>query len=328
MGIVWNEISEKSKGGTEILGRKLEGLIDPKLMDEFQIFPSRVRAELDPGKLRIFWAHDMPDDPESAHLADGGWAKYHRLVFVSHWQMQAYIAKFSIPWSRCQVIQNAIDPLTPNPNKNSETIRLVYHSTPHRGLNILAPVFDKLCEMHQDIHLDVFSSFKLYGWEDSDKSFKPLFDMLGKNPQITNHGAVSNEEVRAALSNAHIFAYPSTWQETSCLCLMEAMSAGLMCVHPSYGALPETAANWTMQYQWDEDPHRHAGIFYQSLDTAIRFMREKQERTIGQLASQRSYANVFYSWDLRKMQWEGFLTSLLHEPREVEKPKQFFTYRA
>lgn len=101
-----------------------------------------------------------------------------------------------------------------------------------------------------------------------------------------------------------------------------------MCVHPTLGALPETAANWTMQYQWDEDPHRHAGIFYQSLDTAIRFIREQHERTLGQLSSQRSYANVFYSWDLRKMQWTGFLSSLLQEPREFEKEKQFFTYKA
>ena len=328
MGIYWSELSKNSNGGTELLGRKLEEVISPSLMDNFQIVPSRLRGELDPTKLRIFWAHDLPDDPESAHLADGGWAKYHRLVFVSHWQMQAYINKFGIPWSRCQVIQNAIEPLQPVEDKDFTTIRLVYHPTPHRGLNILAPVFDKLCETYKDIHLDVFSSFKLYGWEGSDETFKPLFDVLGKNPQITNHGTVSNEEIRTALENAHIFAYPNTWLETSCLCLMEAMSAGLMCVHPTYGALPETAANWTMQYQWDEDMNRHAGVFYNSLETAIRFMREKQERTMSQLASQRSYANVFYSWELRKLQWEGFLSSLLNEPRDIEQPKQLFTYRA
>lgn len=328
MGIQWNDISEKSNGGTEILARKLETLINPVLLDEFQIVPSRLRGELDETKLRIFWAHDMPDDPESAHLANGGWRKYHRLVFVSHWQMQAYIQKFEIPWSRCQVLQNAIVPITPNPEKDNTTIRLMYHSTPHRGLNILAPVFDKLCETHHDIHLDVYSSFQLYGWESSDNSFKPLFDMLGKNPQITNHGTVTNEEIRTALSNAHIFSYPSTWQETSCLCLMESMSAGLLCVHPTLGALPETSANWTMQYQWDEDQHRHAGIFYQSLDTAIKLMRDQHSKTSGQLASQRSYTNVFYSWDLRKMQWEAFLSSILEEPRAFEKEKQLFTYRA
>lgn len=328
MPIAWNDISEKSNGGTELLGRKLESVINKTLLDEFQIIPSRLKTELDETKLRIFWAHDMPDDPESAHLASGGWRKYHRLVFVSHWQMQAYIQKFEIPWSRCQVLLNAVVPLVPNPERDNTTIRLIYHSTPHRGLNILAPVFDKLCETHQDIHLDVFSSFNLYGWKESDKNFKEVFAALEKNPQVTNHGTVSNDVIRAFLENAHVFAYPSTWQETSCLCLIESMSAGLLCVHPTLGALPETAANWTMQYQWDETPNKHAGIFYQSLDTAINLMRENLSKTQGQLSSQRAYTNVFYSWDLRKMQWEAFLSSLLEEPRAFEQEKQYFTYRA
>lgn len=328
MPIAWSDISEKSNGGTELLGRKLESLINPDLLKEFQIIPSRLRGELDETKLRIFWAHDMPDDPESKHLENGGWRKYHRLVFVSHFQMQAYISKFEIPWSRCQVLQNAIVPLNPPAEKDHATIRLVYHSTPHRGLNILAPVFDKLCETHKDIHLDVYSSFQLYGWNESDRNFQQIFEALEKNPQISNHGTVSNDVIRSALENAHIFAYPSIWQETSCLCLMESMSAGLLCVHPTLGALAETAANWTMQYQWDETPNRHAGIFYQSLDMAINLMRDNHQKTQGQLSSQRAYANVFYSWDLRKMQWEAFLSSLLEEPRAFEKEKQFFTYRA
>jgi len=328
MGIAWHDDSAKSNGGTERLGRQLESFVDPKLLEEFQIVISRKRTELDESKLRLFWAHDLSEDPESSHLANGGWRKYHRLIFVSHFQMQAYIRKFDIPWSRCQVLQNAIVPLTPNPNKEISTIRLVYHSTPHRGLNILLPVFDKLCETNKDIHLDVFSSFRLYGWEDNDKHYQELFDAMDKNPNVTNHGTVSNDQIREALQNSHIFAYPSTWQETSCLCLMESMSAGLLCVHPTLGALPETGANWTMLYQWDETPNKHAGIFYQSLDTAIRLIRDNQEKTHGQLASQRAYTNVFYSWDLRKLQWNALLQSMLDEPREFEKEKAYFNYRA
>jgi glycosyltransferase involved in cell wall biosynthesis len=327
MGIQWSDVAEQSNGGTEIMGRKLESVIDADLMSNFQIVPSRLRGELDPTKIRIFWAHDTADDPESMHLAGGGWRKYHRLVFVSNYQMQTYIKKFEIPWSRCQVILNAIEPINPAANKTHDKIRLVYHSTPHRGLNLLVPVFNKLCETHSDIHLDVFSSFKLYGWGDNDTPFQPLFDLMAQNENITSHGTVSNDVVRAALSNAHIFSYPSTWVETSCLCLMEAMSAGLMCVHPNLGALPETAANWTMQYQWDEDQNRHASVFYHTLNHAIEVVR--QNPNIGQLASQKAYTDVFYNWKLRKMQWETFLISLMEEPREFEKEtKPVFTYRA
>lgn len=326
MGIQWSEISEKSNGGTELLGRKLESLIDKGLLDQFQIIPSRLRGELDETKVRIFWAHDLPEDPESMHLGNGGWRKYHKLVFVSHYQMHAYIQKFDIPWGRCQVMLNAIEPIETDETKDHSTIRLIYHSTPHRGLNILVPVFNKLCETNDDIALDVFSSFNLYGWGDNDKQYEPLFDLMKENPRIANHGSVPNSEIRTALTKAHIFAYPSTWQETSCLCLIEAMSAGLLCVHSTLGALPETAANWTMQYQYEEDTNRHAGIFYHTLNSAIEVVRKTNNH--GQLQSQKSYTDVFYNWKLRKLQWETFLGSLVHEPREFDKPKQMFTYRA
>jgi len=329
MPILWNEISASSNGGTELQGRKLESLLDPELLNEFQIVPSRLRGELDESKVRIFWAHDLPGDPESDHLKNGGWRKFHRCVFVSHWQQQRYIEHYDIPWSRCQVLQNAIDPIEPSESRGKDgLIHIIYHTTPHRGLNILSPVFDKICETHHDVQLDVYSSFGLYGWQGNDKNYQQIFDALEKNPRVKNHGAVSNDEIRTALSNSHIFAYPSIWAETSCLCLMESMSAGLMCVHPTYGALPETAANWTMQYQWDEVPNRHAGVFYQSLDLAINLVRKNQQQTQDQLLSQRGYANVFYSWKLRKMQWETYLRSLVGEERKFEQVKQFFTYRA
>ena len=62
--------------------------------------------------------------------------------------------------------------------KDKEKIRLVYTSTPQRGLEILVPVFEKLAEVHPDIHLDVFSSFKIYGWDDADKQFEPLYNRI------------------------------------------------------------------------------------------------------------------------------------------------------
>ena len=52
MPIAWNELSERSRGGTEYMGRELEKRIAPDLLDRFQIIPSRLR-DLDPGRIRI-----------------------------------------------------------------------------------------------------------------------------------------------------------------------------------------------------------------------------------------------------------------------------------
>lgn len=319
-----DEMSVAAMGGTELMGHRLESSIDPELLSNFQIIRSRVR-DLDETKVRVLWLHDLPEDPESEHLANGGWSKFHKLVFVSNWQMQRYIDRYDIPWSHCTVIPNAIEPIEAH-EKPDDIIRLAYWSTPHRGLNILVPVFAKLAEEHDNIELDVYSSFKLYGWEDRDKPFEALFDACRKHPKINYHGTVSNEELREGLKKAHIFAYPSTWQETSCLCLMEAMSAGLLCVHPNLGALYETAANWTVMYQYHEDHNQHASALYHILSDALRYA--KDESTISRVASQKSYADVFYNWSVRAGLWESMLKSLLDLPREIPPaPSEMFQYK-
>jgi len=317
-GIAWNEISEKSNGGTEVMCRGVEKYVSKELLENYQIIPSRLKCDLDNTKLRIFYAHDLPPDPESKHLENGGWDKYHRLVFVSHWQQQAYINHFNIPWSKTVVLQNAIESVTIEP-REQKPVKIIYHTTPHRGLNILVPVVEKLAEVFKnDIHLDVYSSFSLYGWPERDKQFEPLFEKIRAHPNMTYHGTVSNEKVRVALAKAHIFAYPSIWPETSCLSLMEAMSAACICIHPNFAALPETAANWTYMYQFHEDNSSHARTFYNMLQDAIVYTLSDSYKEDVKLKGQKSYADLFYSWELRKLQWEIFLKSFADEPREMK----------
>jgi UDP-glucose:(glucosyl)LPS alpha-1,2-glucosyltransferase len=317
--IAWNEFSARSQGGTERMGRELERRLPPELLDRFQIIPSRLR-ELDRNRIRILWLHNTPVDPE-AHdaLADNGWRRFHRLVFVSNHQMQSFIAAYAVPWERCAVLPNAIVPIPPHAKPGSP-IRLIYTSTPQRGLDILHAVFSRLAQKHPDIELEVFSSFKLYGWDDADAHFRPLFERLKAHPRIAWHGARPNEEVREALQRCHVFAYPSTWLETSGIVLMEAMSAGLICVHPNYGALPETAAGLTMMYQWAQDKNMHAALFARRLDEAIGILKSDPERVWRLTSVQSAYANEIYSWDRRAAEWENLLRDLAAQFAERPPP--------
>lgn len=322
-GIDWNDISSKSRGGTEILCRELEKRIDPALLERFQIIPSRVRGPLDPTRVRVLYLHDLPGDPESDKaLGDGGWRKFHKIVCVSNWQMQAYGLRYEIPWDRMVVLHNCIVPI-PEHEKPRDAIRLIYTSTPQRGLDLLHAVFCAIAEKTEDVHLEVFSSFELYGWDESDKQFADLFARLQEHPRITWHGARPNSEVREALQRSHVFAYPSTWTETSCLCLMEAMSAGLICVHPNNGALFETAANFTSMYQWRPDRNQHAMVFMAVLEAAIAQAREFSDATRETLLAQANYTNVFYGWDGRAVQWDALLRSLADLPTALEEGPVF-----
>ena len=60
-------------------------------------------------------------------------------------------------------MKNAIDPI-PYAEKPKDRINLIYHTTPHRGLNIAVAAMKELAKLHGDkIHLDVYSSFEAYG---------------------------------------------------------------------------------------------------------------------------------------------------------------------
>lgn len=322
--------STNAMGGTEIMKHALAEKLPESLLDNFQIFVSRVEEDLSPEHIRVLWLQDLAGDPASDHLKNGGWNRFHKLVFASHWQMRAFVAHYNIPWSKCVVVHNSINPIEQK-EKNYEKIKLVYTSTPHRGLNILYPVFEKLAEEYDNIELDVFSSFKLYGWADRDAEYKQLFEALEAHPKINYHGAVPNADLRAALQDAHILAYPSIWEETSCLCLMEAMSAGLHCVHSSWGALPETAANWTFMYPYNETLNGHAATFYSVLKGLIESLNdpEKREGLQRRAAAQKGYADTFYNRDYWADNWHSVLQSLLDEnpDRAVQAPKNEFVYR-
>jgi len=308
MGILTNEVNNGARGGTELLIEGLQRHVPEDLLSHFQIVPSRLRSELDPDKIKIYWAHDLIGDPECDHLRDGGWQRYDKIVFVSNWQMQKFIDYYQIPWSHCHVIQNAIEPIQDVKKTNDGPVSIIYHPTPHRGLELLVPAFYKLAE-ENDVHLDVFSSFAMYGWGERDKIYERLFEACENHPKITYHGYGHNDAVRQHVARADIFAYPSIWQETGCCSLMEAMSGSCLNVHPNFGCLSETSNNWSLMYQWDEDANRHVNVFYSLLEYATKNVRSDTYRSI--TSYQKQYADLFYSWDLRKTQWIGFLTDLI-----------------
>lgn len=330
--LVRNDLTKNAKGGSELMAERLHASLPNSLLKDFQIVLSR-EAELDPDKYRIYWAHDLAQDKQAAQvLANGRWKRFHRLVFVSYWQRQQFVDRYEIPLSHTNVLQNAIFPLTEE-RKKSDTIRFIYHTTPHRGLGILVPVFDFLCKHHSNIHLDVYSSFNVYGWPERDQEFAELFKVVEDHPKMTYHGSVSNEKVREALLQADIYAYPCVWPETSCLSLIEAMAAGLICVHSDLAVLPETAANWTQMYPYHENPEVHAEALARVLHSLLNQLNTDASMLEARSLIIRDYVNVFYDMNTRAKQWEALLESIKHEPRStepepIEQDSGYFVYSA
>jgi len=256
--IIDSDLTRNANGGTEQMRKRLIDNVDQSLLKQVAIHFSRPEKLYDDVP-NILYCHDMSNDPAVSSIwtdAD----KYDRFVFVSHWQRDQFIAKFNLPYSKCTVIHNAIETVHEPRDKPVDKINLIYHTTPHRGLELVVPIVDQLSKMHDNLHLDVFSSFGVYGWKQRDVAYEPLFDDIKNHPNMTYHGAKSNEEVLKYLKNAHIFLYPSVWQETSCIALIEAMACGVFPIYPSYGALHETGSQVSNigMYDYSENPHANA----------------------------------------------------------------------
>lgn len=324
-----NEISIKSHGGTEMMKRGLAERLPTELTDDFQIICSRVR-DLDESKIRVYWLHDLPEDPETNHLKDkSSRDRFHHLVFCGNWQYDRYRTVLNVPYDEtCSVMDTAIDPF-PKVEKSKDEVRLIYTSTPQRGLAILIPVFEKLAEKYDNLFLDVFSSFKIYGWEHADKQYEPLFEKCRNHPRINYHAHASNDIVRESLSKAHIFAYPSIWSECNSRSLIEAMSAGALCVHPDLAGLTDTSGSLTYMYHGNSDVNKHANIFYQMLDNAINIVNTDQVQNSLKLT--KLYADSRFNWDRITGNWEGLLTALKEkyktpESRVFVKQQKMFVY--
>jgi len=314
MPLAKDELSAKAMGGSEMMKYKLIERLPQELTDQFQIFVSRIQEPLNPDLIKIYWHQDLPEDPNAiGPLKNNGWKNFDMLVFNSDWQRTVFQRAFNIPYWKCVTLCNAMEPFDNNIVKPdpTETVNLIYHTTPHRGLEILVPVFERLAEDDKDIRLDVYSSFNMYGWGERDSHYQNLFDRCNNHSQINYHGFQKNDLIREALQKAHIYAYPSIWVESACISLMEAMSAKVLCVHSNLGALWDTGGGLTRMYPFDEDINIHANRFALLLREAIDSVRSK---TIApELAFIKSYADIRFNWSRREKEWISLMESLISQ---------------
>lgn len=298
-----DNLTKKAMGGTELMANRLLSSFNKEVFNGFQIIFSRPNVIYDNKKV-ILYCHDLPNDPQISRLNDVEFQnKIDLFVFVSQYQRGLFCHKFNIPYFKTIVINNAIETF-PRVNKSNEKIKFIYHTTPHRGLLFLYIIFDHLTKMFPDVEmeLNVFSSFKIYGWKERDVPFKPLFSAIKKHKNMNYFGTVSNEIIRQKLLESHIFFYPCIWEETSCLALIEALSANCICVHSDIGALRETSCGLTKIFNFSEDKDFFVRSAKEAIIPIIKNLKMFQERQ--NALNVKSIIDNTYNLDVFRENWK------------------------
>jgi len=282
--------------------------INPDILKDVQVLRN-FKEDLDPKKKKVFIVDTLPNDPEVLPLKEK-WKVFDKIVFKSFLQKTLYNTYFDIPHSAGTVIRDAVNPMKSH-TKTKDTINIVYHAEPYVGLDLVYIAFRTLAADYENLKLDIYTAKGEYAWSENDETFSELFRLINEHPQITNYGHKSPKEVRDGLENGNIFVAPGTIMQATNERLLEAMSAGLICVHSSHGALPELGMNLTYMYEYTEDKQQHLNMLHHHLKSAIESVLHPNKDLQNNLELQKNIIDTLHDINYKSKEWEKMFKGLL-----------------
>ncbi len=269
----------------------------------------------------VLWTGHNCDEPTVQRLrrADerSAWS---RIVLKSEWQRSGYRDRFGIEPDRLGVIGNAISPsverLSSERRYFFETKRppvFFYSSTPFRGLDILIEAFPALRASIPGATARIYSSMAVYQQYGADDRYGHLYDRCAQTDGFDYYGSVSQPALGAALAEADLLAFPSTYEETSCITLMEAMASGCIVVCNDLGALRETSAGfgYFAPYAPAAYAHLRVPLFSSAVLKAVADSVRRPVAMRSTLENQMAFVRANCVWSIRAEQWERYLLKLL-----------------
>lgn len=295
-------------GGTEIQRDQLIEQLEGSDLEGINLFTSICHPSLlDKDKINVCWQQLSYDQPNVQLMKDRRFVdSVDYFVYNSNWCFEKFRTYFKIPEHKSFVIKNATFPITTEKPK-TDKLKLIYTSTPWRGLSVLMLAIDYVNKARDDFELDVYSSTKIYGDKfnelEQDK-YEGLFERCRNTKNINYKGYATNEEIREAVSQAHIMTYPSIFEETSCISVIEAMMAGCRVLTTNYGALYETCADFADMIEYEPNHAMLARRYAAQLHSVIDNYKKGTYKE--DLELQVQYYQRNYSWKTRIQEWKNF----------------------
>ena len=201
------------------------------------------------------------------------------------------------------------------PYQKGDPIKLIYHPTPWRGLNVILAAMQLIKDPL--ITLDVYSSCDVYGSafkKANDHQYTELYQQAKELKNVHYIGYKPNEYILEHMQDYQIFAYPNIWEETFCISALEAMAAGLHVVTTNHGALYETCSEWPVYVNYVQDYKSLAQYFAYAIESAAAYLHETHIQK--HLQEQQKFYQRFYNWDKKAHEWTSFLTGALDARRK------------
>jgi len=241
-----------------------------------------------------------------------GLCKTHQEYFKARYP-KARVSLSSNGIKRAIIEQILKDPPERNPH------RLMYASSPDRGMEFLLQMFPRIREMVPDAELHIY-----YGFDNIEK----VVAHMGKNsrvglntarlqglleqPGVSYHGRTGQPELLREWFKAGIWAHPSNFTETSCITCMDAQACGAIPVTSPVWAIAENVQHGVFIEGNVKNPVVQARYVHQIFSLMVQPELQAEIRQ-----DMMPWALETFNWDIFAQQWQGWAR---RDTRPAETP--------
>jgi len=150
-----------------------------------------------------------------------------------------------VPDEKFVIIPNGVDPSQFDGDVERKPYKMIYTSSPDRGLECAIKLFKEIKKQVPQATLDWY-----YGWNTFDKMYSNDADMMAwkqklvklieETDGVTAHGRIGHFEIAKKYQEASVFFYPTEFYEIHCISAAKAQMAGAIPVTTTFAALDET----------------------------------------------------------------------------------------
>lgn len=250
------------------------------------------------GQRNILWLHLTPNQ-----IDDNGMNVLKRrdflnsvdhFIVLSQFHKSRTVQELGVDPETVHVIEYPLDDIPFNKSKfdDVEIVKIVHASQAVRGLEVL---LQSILRIDEDFELNIYNDFYPEQYDNA------ALEELIKDERITFYGKTPRATVIKAFANSHIHAYPSIFEETSCMTQAENIAAGNLCVYSNVGALPETSRGHGVMVDFTSKKTIEEIVteYSEHLRNAIRSIKNKEFNPTNQIKdiiSHRSKDRTIQQW--------------------------------
>ncbi len=257
-------------------------------------------------KANFLWAHDIHvGEPVGRNME--GIMRADRIFCLSDWHKGFFLSQYPFLASDSIIVtRNGIEPAYFQKEPVKQGKRLMWTSSPHRGLDRMLDLLPAIRAEVPEAELHIcygFTTWERIANAQDDRAglsmIARLRQRLATTPGVHFHDRIGQQALADAFLASTVWAYPTWFTETSCISAMEAQAAGCVPVTTKLAALAETVKHGVLLDSKSDSPEYGRDF----VSHVVRLLRDEgYRRPLADVG--RAYALANLGWSRVAVEWE------------------------